>query len=427
MTEMYLPAVEVKLNGKKANVADYPVNSLVIGRDWPGWEGLSDFHPARLGEKSVQLIKGGTGEEALASARILKQAPGRVVRVEPVRAEIFTRNVKQRADKAGDTSIVISESALARLPEAEHYRVVCPFTRCAFVVTRDEIETFEDGEYREGTIKISRYQRILLRLHPPMDITEAHRAAIPVEHHELIDSHYTGSWPRERKDDLAYPDQLKINRALKAAKFFDIMVVPMIEGDGTSVFGDNERSNARKNPFRRTWYWIARRLLGSRTYVMRVARPNDIDESRAVVRLTPDSMQSLGIEDSDIVRLRYGERTISARAMAIVDEERFRQNSHISVIEPLEAVIGIPVKLRGQLGVTGINESVKVDRDVNHLLRKTLNVYILSALAWLFTVLQVIPDGARATFYTVLMFLIALPFIIYLAAAPRRAQVRDAS
>ena len=70
MTEMYLPAVEVTLNGKKANVADYPVNSLVIGRDWPGWEGLSDFHPARLGEKSVQLIKGGKGEEALALSLI---------------------------------------------------------------------------------------------------------------------------------------------------------------------------------------------------------------------------------------------------------------------------------------------------------------------------------------------------------------------
>ena len=70
---------------------------------------------------------------------------------------------------------------------------------------------------------------------------------------------------------------------------------------------------------------------------------------------------------------------------------------------------------------------MKVDRDVNHLLRKTLNVYILSALAWLFTVLQVIPEGPRATIGTVGLFVLALPFIVYLAAAPRRAQVMDAS
>ena len=430
MTEMYLPAREVRLNGKKASVATYPVNSLVIGRDWPGWEGLSDYHPALLdGTTAVQLIKGGAGEEASATARILRAVPDGVASVQPVHAEVFSTNVKQRADKAGDSSIVISEAVRARLPEAEHYRVVCPFTRCSFVVTRDEIETFPEGEYSEGTIKISRYQRILLRLHPPMDITKAHRDAIPPEHHTLIDTHYKdrGVWPRERIDDIAYPDRIQLNRALRAAKFFDIMVVPMIEGEGTSVFGDNERSTARKNPLRRSWYWTARKLLGSRTYVMRVARPNDIDESRAVVRLTADSMQSLGIEDSDIVRLRYGDRTIAARAMAIVDDARFRQNSHISVIEPLDAVIGIPSKLRGQLGVPSINESVKVDRDVNHLLRKTLNVYILSALAWLFTVLQVIPEGPRATIGTVGLFVLALPFIVYLAAAPRRAQVMDAS
>lgn len=430
-----LPERSIQLTARKPRMGAYPLDAVIIESDWPGWEGLHNFHPAMLSDlKSVRLVKGPAGSGVRAGKRVREAAPGfqagSTDRLRPIRSEVFHRYGAQRADNVTGRSIQIAPDVLERLPKAEHYRITCPATGCSFILARKEITAYPAGSEPDGTIKLSRYQRILLRLHPPMEFDELLHSTLPPEAREDIDAFYTsvdGGWPRLRSDDLTFPETQRIMRALNASEFFAICVTPFIQEAGTSLFDDSSARPPRPKTLRKAWYKTAQGYLGSRDHVLRVVRPYDIDESREAVRLSADSMTSLGIEETDFVRIRYGNRSIVARAMAITDEDRFRVNSYISQAETLDAVIGIPVGLRAKLGVPGINESVKVDRDVNYLMQKTLNVYVLSSLAWLLTLLQVVPTMGISIAWTVVVFFIALPLIIYAAAAPRRAQVRDGS
>lgn len=411
----------------------YPLDALIIGPAWEGWAQLQDHHPAMLnGATAVRLVKGGTGTEVRAGKRVRELATAGMtgtassITVTPLPVHTFTRIGAQPADTAGDRTVMVDPDTLAALEadtDAEYFRVACPATGCSFFVTRKELTAYPEGSEREGTIKLSRYQRMLLRIQPPLELSELHHGAISPTDHAIIDAYYTsedGGWPRLRSDDLSFPETQRIMGALNRSGFFVVTVSAVVEKQEAPLFAEHAPSAERK-----AWYAVARAYLGSRTYVLRVVRPHDIDESREVVRLSQDTMNSLGIEDTDLVRLRYGSRSITARAMTIADEDQIRQNSYLSKAETLDAVIGIPVGLRAKLGVPGIHESVRVDRDVNHLLRKTLNVYVLSALAWLFTLLQVVPQMGISMWWTVAAFAVALPVIVYAAAAPRRAQVRD--
>lgn len=406
----------------------YPLDALIIGPEWEGWTQLQDHHPAMMnGTTAVRLVKGGTGTEVRAGKRVREIATtAGCVALTPLPVHTFTRIGAQPADTAGDRSVMVDPATLEALKsatDAQYFRVACPATGCALFVARKELTAYPEGSEREGTIKLSRYQRTLLRIQPPLELSELHHNAIAPSDRAIIDTYYTsedGRWPHLRSDDLTFPEMKRIMAALNRSGFFGVTVSEVLEDQEAPLFAEDEPSADRK-----AWYAVARAYLGSRTYVLRVVRPHDIDESRGVVRLSQDTMNSLGIEESDLVRLRYGSRRITARAMAFADEDQIRQNSYLSKTETLDAVIGIPVRLRAKLGVPGINECVRVDRDVTHLLRKTLNVYLLSALAWLFTLLQVVPQMGISPWWTVAAFAVALPFIVYAAAAPRRAQVRD--
>lgn len=431
---MYLPERHLQLSSKKLEFGRYPLDAIVIEADWEGWEGLRDYHPALLNDTQVvRLVKGPVGSGAQAGKRVRDVSrsltSGELEKLTPLQAEVFTRYGVQGADIVRGRTVQIAPEAFARLPKADHYRVTCPATKCSFIVSRKEISTYPEGSEPEGTIKLSRYQRILLRLYPPLDFEELLHGTLTPEAVKVIDGYYTaedGGWPRVRSDGLLYPEMQTIMRALKQAHFFTICITPLVQEPESSLFAGAKTRGKRFARLRRIWYWVAQKYVGSRDHMLRVVRPYDIDESRAAVRLSPDSMTSLGIEETDLVRIRYGKHSIVARAMAITDEDRFRMNSYISQAETLDAVIGIPVGLRTKLGVPGINESVRVDRDVNYLLQKTLNIYVLSALAWLLTLLQVVPSMGISMWWTAVAFILALPLIVFAAAAPKRAQVRDA-
>lgn len=425
LPERRLPATEMG----KLPMGRYPLDVVVVGREWDGWQGLRDYHPALINDTlAVRLVMGGNNSALRGGRRVRTRYATfdpETVSVRPLRTVEFTRVGVQLIDAVADGSVKIAPEAKAALPKAERYRVACPATGCSFLITPDQIDTFEQGSEPEGTIKLSRYQRILLRLHPPMELDEVLHGTLSEDVREVIDQFYrreSGRGPRRRDVDLEYHHEQQIMRVLNASNFFAVTIAPFDEDPAHSVCLECDDET---RPKRAAWNTVARFYLGSRSHTLRVTRPYDIDEARSVVRLSGDTMYSLGIEETDSVRISYGGRAITARAMSITDEDRYRQHNYMARAETVDAVVGIPASLRTQLGVSGIHECVEVERDVNHLLGKSLNVYVLSALAWLFTVLQVVPASARATGWTVALFVLSLPLIFYVAAAPRRAQVRD--
>lgn len=295
----------------------YPLDVVVVGREWDGWQGLRDYHPALINDTlAVRLVMGGNNSALRGGRRVRTRyatLDPETVTVRPLRTVEFTRVGAQLIDAVADGSVKIAPEAKAALPKAERYRVACPATGCSFLITPDQIDTFEQGSEPEGTIKLSRYQRILLRLHPPMELDEVLHGTLSDDVREVIDQFYrreSGRGPRRRDVDLEYHHEQQIMRVLNASNFFAVTIAPFDEDPAHSVCLECDDET---RPKRTAWNTVARFYLGSRSHTLRVTRPYDIDEARSVVRLSADTMYSLGIEETDSVRISYGGRAITAR------------------------------------------------------------------------------------------------------------------
>ncbi|WP_342318270.1 hypothetical protein [Corynebacterium mayonis] len=423
---------EVELDGAPFAVAQYPFDVIVLPQSWEGWASLHSYQVCRVNDEVWARVVKGHGEKPRASKRMLRVVGGPAVRLRPVATQRFRGYSFQPLEDTGTQVVNIPDDAYRQLPPAPRYRVACPATGCAFFVDADKLRPYlpaTSGE--EDTLKLSRYQRILLRLHPPLELSQVHRGDLAAEIVDELGRFYQpkpDSTALALKPELSFEETVAASRVLRKAEFFSLLISPVFDEEVATVFSFSAARRRSKNRFkavRRAWYRLGEFYLGSQSYVLRVVRPLDIDESRTAVRLSRDTMDSLGIEDMDVVQLRYGARTAVARAMSISDDSEMRANSFIAPSETLDAVIGIPAGLRAELGVPSINECVEVERDANHMFRKSLNLYLLSALAWLFTVLQVAPSVNIAMSWVVLIFVVSMPVVAYVAAAGKRAQVKD--
>lgn len=373
-------------------------------------------------------IKPGTADgEVCLSNRLLNQdvmPRDRVVLI-PQQPLHYAKTPLQKLERVNSNEIVIPKQDYDQLDmRFSHYRVACPSTGCAIVIAKDQLQPYEPAPTDVIGVRLSRYQRMLLRLHAPLELSDVWRdrvnnAQLDDDTKKLILDTYASAL---RDPDLDFPTERKIFNQLSKLGFGAIEITPMLDtlcGDEDSA-GFREKLRDVTTKVRRQ---ATEKVFGSVESTLRGVRPYDLDESRSVVRLSADTMSLLGVEPTDMVRITYGQKEISARVQSIDSPETIRGNSFIGEYETIDNLIGIPAVMRDQLGMPGIDECVNVRRDTDYLVRKHLNLQFLSIVAWLFAVVEVGPTLGISVGFSVVVFVAVLPLVIYIALSSERNKV----
>lgn len=331
----------------------------------------------------------------------------------------------QAAEAITQNQIFIPEEDFDALDKGyEYYRLYSPWTKCSIVFSLDEIKPFRLVEGDTPGVKLSRYQRMLLRLHVPLErprafleYCEGKWGALDQALSDKIDSCYEGGM---RDPGMGFNEERQLFGELAKRGFSDLLLVPEI----SSTREEESSSRAIRGKLRAGVRVTADFAFGARSSTMRVVRPYEIDETRSIVRLSADSMTMLGVEDTDKVIISHCGRQASARVLSIDNEDGIRQNSAMGEFETVDIVVGVPASVRKELGVASIDTCVEIRRDTEFLMVKNLNMQLISAIAWVFTVVQVAPALGISLGASILVYLAVLPLVWYVSLAGERGKVR---
>lgn len=161
-------------------------------------------------------------------------------------------------------------------------------------------------------------------------------------------------------------------------------------------------------------------LAGGCSMNLSAIRPYKIDDSRDVVRLSEDTMTLLGIQETDSVIIKYGNRTKKAIAMKIDSLELMAETNIITTVTDLDRVVGIPAPMRQELGLGDIETEVVVVRDTPFLVRKNLNIQTISVLGLFLAVFQI---GEGHVLEKLAVCLGLLPLVLLLSLSQERSKV----
>ena len=157
-------------------------------------------------------------------------------------------------------------------------------------------------------------------------------------------------------------------------------------------------------------------LISKRTY--------QSDETFNIVRISRDIMKILGIENTDIVRISYLNKSCNARVLAIDDKQKIiEQNSEKGAleIEDFENIICLPANIRNELGIQSVksNIAVKVERDMGYIFKKNFNQQILPIILILFS--TEIFVNSKELIFKIIIALVSLPITLYFNLSNERA------
>lgn len=324
-----------------------------------------------------------------------------------------------------DNAVVLGVEDLERLDRDHPYQQIrCDTSRCVLTLPTTCFVADPTGRQR-GVIKLSRYQRMLLKLQAPWkdeDEALARRAlaqaqaadGMPPADAKALEDWFGGGFDR----DEAYAIRAKATSALYRQGCFKLTISPLCEPHDAQATTPAKVLEAGVER-------LAEFYIGSSGMYLRCVRPYNFDEDKAIVRLSEDTMTMLGIEETDKVIVRYGSSAVRVKAFRINTPEFMRQTTFFGPGDTMDDVIGIPAAVRNELGLPGIDQSAYVERDARYLFRKSLNLQFMPVVALLFTVVQTMSAFDTLNMGAVLAaFLISLPFVVYVVLSEKRNEIK---
>ena len=164
-------------------------------------------------------------------------------------------------------------------------------------------------------------------------------------------------------------------------------------------------------------------LAGGCTMRLTAIRPYKIDDARNIVRLSEDTMTLLGIKETDSVIISYLNSSCKAVAMKMDSYDLMKETNIIDSETDLDITIGIPAPLRKQLGIGDIETEVSVIRDTPFIIKKNLNIQMLSVLGLLLAVFQIGSSSQRLLLIKIAVCIVMLPVIIMISLSQERSKV----
>lgn len=143
----------------------------------------------------------------------------------------------------------------------------------------------------------------------------------------------------------------------------------------------NEKNTKKSIPARLIGAYLKWQIR-NKTKTKVVIRPYSIDESDNVVHLTSNSLNQIGVDESDFIILRnpINNKELRVKAMPIDDEEAILQENRINSNQHLNICVGVSAHIRNALELESINQIVEIERDLKFIFKKHLNSQIQSLI-----------------------------------------------
>ena len=164
-------------------------------------------------------------------------------------------------------------------------------------------------------------------------------------------------------------------------------------------------------------------LAGGCAMRLSAIRPYKIDDARDIVRLSEDTMTLLGISETDSVIISYKDKSCKAVAMKMDSYDLMKETNIIDSETDLDIAVGIPAPLRKQLGIGDIETEVCVIRDTPFIIKKNLNIQLLSVLGLLLAVFQIGGNSNCLIMIKIAVCIVMLPVILMVSLSQERSKV----
>lgn len=393
-------------------------------RDWERRQGGTKGSDAPETPADTALVKLSKGNRlALGLSSDVLDAP--LLLLAPPCIRIDKRPEIQDFRFISENAVVLGAEDLERLDRSKPYQQIrCDTSKCVLTLPTACFVADPAGRPR-GIIKLSRYQRMLLKLQAPWKDEDEALARWALEQAETgdgvspanakaLESWFGGGFER----DEVYAIRTKATSALYRRGCFKLTISPLYESRDAQAATPAKTLEAGVER-------LAEFYIGSSGMYLRCVRPYNFDEDKGIVRLSEDTMTMLGIEETDKVIVRYGSSAVRVKAFRINTPEFMRQTTFFGPGDTMDDVIGIPAAVRNELGLPGIDQSVYVERDARYLFRKSLNLQFMPVVALLFTVVQTMSAFDTLNMGAVLAaFFISLPFVVYVVLSEKRNEIK---
>ena len=408
-------------------------DAIGIESKWAHEKGLKDgqmvaMYDPEMGvviESRVKLLSGAIEEGSVSISPshgdYVDADPNHQVMLLPYLSFDITTIKVQKFKNVGSNRVMLSPEDFELInKDYKYYQIVDNLTGCILYVNSNDFGA--DKTLKRQEARLSRYQRSLLRQDPPAVLPSAFVnhldtcLEVSTEVAEAVRSFYQEDG--ELKEGLSFGEMKALTRYLKQAGYMNIQITPVVDS-----LGSRERKESVSKRIRNWFSGIFRRIsdfyLGSQSKTLRCGRPYEFDESERVVRLSPQIMTLLGVEETDQVILKYGDKTANVRAMPIDDEDQFKATNIVGNGQSINYFAGIPAGVRSELGMQNIDVSVSVKRDTRFLLAKHTNIQAAAMFGLILTIVEM----GFEPLLTVVVVILLTPVVLYAILSGERKRV----
>lgn len=420
------------------SITTYPHNSLAASASWLQSHGLNMNEPVRVTNVEtgalaflrivmVEDVELGCVRLSKRMRSALGLVPGDELTIAPESVLTYDNMALQAASTTGSSVVQIPTADLVSLDRSCTYqRLICRGSGNELIVKTEDFEGFSADDGKSGTIKLDRHQRKLLGLEVPLELRPEELALYLKKASEIDREFIRESYPNGLlAEGLSFAEKRRLYAALCEGDFEQIYVTGLHqEAAGTNGKVCRSANTRPVKDSRGPGQALCDFFLRASSMTLMCVRPYDLDEGRDVVRISPDTMALLGVDEGDSVRVRYGSLERRARVLSLENENAIMQTNLLDSDTSFDNIVGIPASLRYNLNINSLRTSVVIERDTKFLFKKHLNIQFFSIIAMLFTIWQTVEVFDIDPLHATIAFFVLLPFVLYLILSEERMRVQ---
>lgn len=331
----------------------------------------------------------------------------------PFKQEMVSKIKPQPIGKIDQDTIYVSNSMYDRISKIDSYFFALRHLTYGFTLIVKKSNIKPDENAKDGQISLSKYQRILVGADESLHMA--------IEHLENMDDPDGSvqkdiSWLKETvSEKKEFAERSRISECISGYGIGKYSLFPLFWSS------DDHLSESRLTK-------ISNFFIGNGQLTLRSCRPYSGDDGSRIIRMSYENMKMIGIDESDQAILETGYYSAKVRVFSFENEDLARETNNFGRVFNNQAVVGVPVNLRKEINLSDVGSTVRVKRDTAFILKKNLNIQMISIILFFISLFQVfvtVSEPLAAVAYSLLMIAFGYPLILYMTLSRERNRVRQ--
>ncbi|NLN71591.1 MAG: hypothetical protein GX137_02215, partial [Thermoplasmatales archaeon] len=321
--------------------------------------------------------------------------------------------VPQPVNNIDQSTIYVSGSIYDKISEIDSKFFALRHLTYGYTLIIRKKDIKQGSHLKDGRVSLSKYQRILLGADGSLHMA--------VDHLENLDSPgedagEDASWLRAvLYEGREFSERHSVSECLSKYDINKYVLFPLFLSKEDHL---GEGALTRISNF----------FIGNSEIMLRSCRPYNSDEGSRIIRMSCENMKMIGIDESDQIILETGYSSVKVRAFSFENEDLARETNNIGRIFDNQSIVGIPVNIRREINLSDIGSTVRVKRDTTFVLKKNLNIQLISLVLLFISFFQVATtmfEPLAATGLSLLFIICGYPLILYFVLSRERCRTRQ--